>query len=81
MTKKQLSEKGTRQNTQKPLNDEEIGNLPEKKIQSDDSKDDLYLEKRVETQTEMLKEMFNKDQEGLKNKMNSTISEMKNTLE
>ena len=34
----------------------------------------------METQTENLKEMFNKGLEDLKSKMNSTISEMKNTL-
>ena len=37
MTQKQLSDKRIRQ---KPPNDEEIDNLPEKEIQSDDSKDD-----------------------------------------
>lgn len=38
------------------------------------------LEKRMETQIENLKEMFNKDLEDLKSKMKSTITEMKNTL-
>ena len=40
MTKKCFQIKEEDKNTQKPLNDEEIGNLPEKKIQNDDSKDD-----------------------------------------
>ena len=35
----------------------------------------------METQLKKLKEMFNKELEDLKGKMNSTISEMKNTLE
>ena len=39
-SEKQLSDKGQDKNKQKPLNDEEIGNLLEKIIQSDDSKDD-----------------------------------------
>ena len=34
----------------------------------------------MEPQIENLKEMFNKEPEDLKNKMNGIISEMKNTL-
>ena len=43
-----------------------------------------YIGKKMETQIKMLKEKFNKELEDLKGKqtkMNSTISEMKNTLE
>ena len=42
------------------------------------------LGNRMETQTEKIQEMFNKDLEELKNKqteMSNTITEMKNTLE
>ena len=39
------------------------------------------LRKRVEAQTEKIQEMYNRELEDLKNKMNSTITEMKNMLE
>ena len=42
------------------------------------------LGNRMETQTEKIQEMFNKDLEELKSKqteMNSTVTEIKNTLE
>ena len=39
------------------------------------------LGKRMEIQIKNLKEMFNKELEDLKSKMNSTISKIKNTLE
>ena len=39
------------------------------------------LGKRMQTQIENFKEMFNKDLEDLKNKMNSAIAEKKNNLE
>ena len=70
-------------NLQNQINEEEIGNQPEKEfrvmtvmIQN--------LGNRMEAQIEKTQEMFNKDLEELKNKqteMNNTITEMKNTLE
>ena len=78
MTKKDLSDKGTRQ---KQLNNEEIGNLPEKEFRVIIVKMTQDLGKRMDIQIENLKESFNKELEDLKSKMNSTISEMKNTLE
>ena len=39
------------------------------------------LRKRVEAQTEKIQEMYNRELEDLKNRMNSTITEMKNMLE
>ena len=61
MTKKQFSDK----NTQTPLNDEKIGNLPEKEFRVMMVKIIQYLGKRTETQNENLKEMFNKELEDL----------------
>ena len=71
-------------NRQKQLNEEEIGNLPEK-----DSRVMIVnmiqdLSKRMEAQVKKIQEKFSKDLEELKNKqteMNNTITEMKNTLE
>ena len=67
-------------NPQKPLNDEEIGNIPEKEFRVMIVKMIQDLRKRMETQIENLKEMFNKVLEDLKSKMNSTIAEMKNNF-
>ena len=39
-----------------------------------------YLGERKETQIGNLKEMFNKEQEDLKSKINSTVGEMKNNM-
>ena len=39
------------------------------------------LRKRVEAQTEKIQEMYNRELEDLKNRMNSTITEIKNMLE
>ena len=39
-----------------------------------------YLGERKETQIRNLKEMFNKEQEDLKSKINSTVGEMKNNM-
>lgn len=64
-------------NIQKPLNDEEMGNLPEKEFRVMIVKMIQGLGKRMETQIKNLKEMFNKDIEDLKSKMNSAIAEMK----
>ena len=57
MTKKQLSDKGTRQKQQKQVNDEEIGNLPKEEFISVKMIQDLG--KRMETQINNFKEMFN----------------------
>ena len=75
MTKKQD------RNTQKPLNDEEIGNPPEKEFRVMIVKMTQDLGKRMETQIDNLKEMTDKELEDLKSKMKSTIAEMKNDLE
>ena len=67
MTKKQFSDKGIRQKTQKkPLNDEEIGNSPEKEFGVMIVKIIQDLGKRMETQIRNLKEMFNKEPEQTK---------------
>ena len=57
MTKKQLSDKGTRQKQQKQVNDGEIGNLPKEEFISVKMIQDLG--KRMETQINNFKEMFN----------------------
>ena len=69
-------------NLQDQINEEEIGNLPEKQCRVIIVKMIKNLGNKMEAQTEKIQEMFNKDLE-LKNKqteMNSTITEMKNTL-
>ena len=77
---------------EKKLNEVEIGNLPEKEFRITIVKMIQDLGKRMEAKIEKMQEMFNKDLEDLKNKhleelknkqteMNSTITEMKNTLE
>ena len=53
-TKKQLSEKGTREKYTKPLNDEEIGSLPENEFRVVIVKIIQDLGKRMETQIENL---------------------------
>ena len=68
-------------NTQKPLNDEKIDNLPEQEFRGMILKMIQDLGKRVETQIKTLQEMFYKELEDLKSKVNSTIAEMKNNLE
>ena len=82
MKRKWLSDKGTKQNTQKQLNGKEGGNLPEKVFEVITVKTTQDLGKRMEAQIQKLQETFNTELEDLKNKqtkMNSTISEMKNT--
>lgn len=82
MKRKWLSDKGTKQNTQKQLNGKERGNLPEKVFEVITVKMTQDLGKRMEAQIQKLQETFNTELEDLKNKqtkMNSTISEMKNT--
>ena len=62
----------------------EIGNLSEKEFRIMIVKMIQDLRKRMEAKIEKRQEMFNKDLEELKNKqtqMNSTITEMKTTLE
>ena len=66
--------------TQKELSEVEIVNLPEKEFRVMIVKMIQNLRKRMETQTERIQEMFNKELEDLKNKdieMNNTIAEIK----
>ena len=68
------------QNIQVQINEEEIGKLPEKRIQNNDSKDDQNPLK----QNGEMQEPINKDLEKLKNKhteTNNTITEIETTLE
>ena len=55
-------------NTEVQINEKEIGNLPQKRIQSNDNKDEPNLGKRMEAHTEKTQEMFNTELEDLKNK-------------
>ena len=55
MTNKQLSDKETRQKHTKPLNDEEIGNVPEKEFRVMTVKMIQDLGKRMETRIKNLK--------------------------
>ena len=69
---------------EKQLNEMEIGHLPEREFRIMIVKMIQDLGKRMEAKIEKMQEMFNKDLEKLKNKqtqMNSTITEMKTTLE
>ena len=71
-------------NLQDQINEEEIGNLPEKEFRVMIVKMIQNLRNTMEGQIKKIQEMFNKDLEELKNKqmeMNNTIIEMKNTLE
>ena len=71
-------------NRQNQINEEEIGNLPEKEFRVMTVKMIQNLRHRMEVWIEKIQEMFNKDLEELKNKqteMNNTITEMQNTLE
>ena len=71
-------------NLQDQINEEEIGNVPEKEFRVMIAKMIHNLRNRMQASTEKIKEIFNKDLEELKNKqtqMNNTITEMKNTLE
>ena len=77
----QMKEQG--KNLQDQINEEEIGNLPEKEFRVMIEKMLQNLGNRTEARIEKIQEMFNKDLEELKNKqtqMNNT-TEMKNTLE
>ena len=55
-------------NLQEQLNEEEIGNLPEKEFRVIIGKTIQNFRKRMEAQIEKIEEMFNKDLELLKNK-------------
>ena len=71
-------------NLQDQINEEEIGNLPEKEFRVMIVKMIQNFGNRMEARIEKMQEMFNKDLEELKNKqteMNNTITEMKNRLE
>ena len=67
-------------NIEVQINEEEIGKIPKKIIQNNDSKDDHKLENRMGK----MQESINKDLEELKNKhveTNNTIIEIENTLQ
>ena len=69
-------------NRQEELNEEEMGNLPEKEFRAITVKMIENFRKRMEAQIEKIQEIFNKELEDLKKKqMNNTIIEMKNTVE
>ena len=71
-------------NLQDQINEEKIGNLPEKEFRVMVVKMIQNIRNRMEAWIEKIQEMFNKDLDELKNKqteMNNTITEMKNTLE
>ena len=67
-------------NLQEQINEDEIGNLPEKELR-------VMIVKMIQnlgSRMEKIQETFNKDLEELKSKqtvMNNTIMEIKNTLE
>ena len=67
-------------NTKKPLNDEEIGNSPEKEFRVIIVKMIQDLGQRMETRIENLKELLSKELVDLKSKMNRAIVEMKDKL-
>ena len=78
----QMKEQG--KNLQDQINEEEIGNLPEKEFRVMIVKMIQNLRNRMEEWIEKIQEMLNKDLEELNNKqteMKNTINEMKNTLE
>ena len=65
-------------NTEVQINEEEIGNLPEKEFRIMIAK----IIKNLESKMEKMQESINKDLEELKNKhRKTTITEIKNTLE
>ena len=78
----QMKEQG--KNPQDQINEEEIGNLPEKEFRVMIVEMIQDLRNRMEAQIKKVQEMINKDLEELKNKrtvVNDTINEIKNTLE
>ena len=66
----QMKEQG--KNLQDQINEEEIGDLPEKEFRVMIVKMIQNLGDRMEAQTEKIQEMFNKDLEELKNKQRWT---------
>ena len=62
----QMKEQG--KNLQDQINEEEIGNLPEKEFRVVIVKMIQNLRNRMEARTEKIQEMINKDLEELKNK-------------
>ena len=69
---------------QEQLNEEEIGNLPEKEFRVMIVMMIQDLAIRMEAWIEKIQDMFNKGLEELKNKqteMSDTVTEIKNTLE
>ena len=78
----QIKEQG--KNPQDQINEEKIGNLPEKEFRIIIIKMIQNLGNRMEAWIEKIQEMFNKDLEELKKEqtvMNNTITEMANILE
>ena len=74
----QIKEQG--KNLQDQINEQEIGNLPEKEFRVMI----LKMIQNLRNKMEKIQETFNKDLEELKNKqtvMNKTINEIKNTVE
>lgn len=67
MVEEFFPDKWTSKTTKKQLSEVEVGNLPQKRIQSDDNKDEPNLGKRMEAHTEKTQEMFNTELEDLKN--------------
>ena len=76
MTEEYVTEKEQSKNLQDQINEEEIGNLPEKEFRVMIVKMIQNLRKRMEAKIEKMQEMFNKDLEELKNKQ----TEMKNKI-
>ena len=67
-------------NLQDQINEDEIGNLPEKEFRAKI----VRMIQNLRNRMEKIQETFNKDLEELKSKqrvMNNTITEIKNTLE
>ena len=80
MTKNMLQTKRQGKNLQDQINEDEIGNIPEKEYRVMKVK----MIQNLGNRTEKIQETFNKDLEELKSKqtvMNNTIIEIKNTLE
>ena len=78
-----LQTKRQGKNPQDQINEEEIGNLPEKNFRVMIGKMIQNLGNRMEARIKKIQEICNKDLEELKNKhtvMNNTITEVKNTL-
>ena len=76
--------KGQGKIPQEQINEEEIGNLPEKEFRGMIVKMIQDFGNRIKARIKKIQEMFKEDLEELKNKqsvMNNTITEKKNTLE